>query len=151
VPAHASGFASVCSDVTVADLYAVAIFRATAASLRLNDHTPMAVEGIDPGGRSFEWSRSNSCISGRARAGRRAWQDGRNRHRGRNWRDRRQYSEIALPDGPAIELDRQAVDGINRAFMPKVYPDVTGPIDPCSRSASLTSLMSQPFCVMNAG
>lgn len=92
----------------------------------------MAVEGIDPGGRSFERSRSSSCISGRALADRRAWHDGRNRNPEWNWRDRRQYSEIALPDGPAIELDRQTVDRIKRAFMPIVDPDVTGPIDPCS-------------------
>jgi hypothetical protein len=31
-----------------------------------------------------------------------------------------------------IELDRHAVDRINRAFMPIVDPDVTGPIDPRS-------------------
>ena len=93
----------------------------------------MAVEGINPGGRSFERSRSSSCISGRARVDRRAWHDGRNRNPGWNWRDRRQYSEFALPDGPAIELDRHSVDGINRAFVPKVGPDVTGSIDPRSR------------------
>ena len=126
-PTHAGGVASIRDNIAVDDLHAVAIFRAAVPGSRMNDHAPTPVERIGSGRRSFGWSRSNSCGRGRPRADRRAW------HHGRNWHDRCQRSEIALPDGPAIELDRHTVDGINRAFVPRVDPDVTGSIDPRSR------------------
>ena len=115
-PIHAGGVASIRGNIAVDDLHAVAIFRAAVPGSRMNDHAPTPVERIGPGRRSFGWSRSNSCGRGRPRADRRAW------HHGRNWHDGCQCSEVALPDGPAIELDRRTVDGIDRAFMPRVRP-----------------------------
>ena len=63
-PLTPAEFASISGDVAVDDLYSIAIFRAAAASLRVNDHAPSAVEGIDHSGRSFDRSRSNSRVSG---------------------------------------------------------------------------------------
>src|SRR5580700_6725012 len=47
----------------------------------------------------------------------------------------------ALPDRTAIELDGQAVRRIDRAFIPVVGPDVTGPIDP--RPGRVAGLVDQ--------
>src|SRR5690242_5879938 len=48
--------------------------------------------------------------------------------------DRRHHKDDALgPHGSVIELDGHSVRGIDRAFIPALHPDVSGPVDPCSR------------------
>src|ERR1700683_3545212 len=99
----------------------------------MNNHAPAAVEGIDLGGRSFDRSRSNSCVSGVLPAVRRTRHERRDRHRGRNWHNGRQDGDIALPDCSTIKLNHEPIGRIDCTLVAYLEPDMTRIVDPGSR------------------